>query len=145
MTEGKFSRNGKWPTPTIKDKKVTYSNSSFKLWTEKIYAIELILVKSYKKCLIFVMGKTLRNITNHHYLKLVNVFSQFPIAFKVIVLSYSNCSQYSGVIKTFKKFTSSNKKFTSSNLILQTKWFIKFIIYLTCKVFIETAVKFRNV
>ena len=138
MIEGKFSRNGKWPTPTIKDKKVTYSNSSFKLWTERIYAIELILVKSYKKCLIFVMGKTLKNITNHHYLKLVNVFSQFPIAFKVNVLSYSNCSQYSGVIKTFKKFT-------SSNLILQSKWFIKSIIYLTCKVFIETAVKFRNV
>ena len=34
--------------PIIKDKKVTYSNSSLKLWKERKYATELVPVKSYK-------------------------------------------------------------------------------------------------
>ena len=38
------------------------------------YAIELIPVKSYKKSPVFLVGKTLKDITNHS-LKLAEVFS----------------------------------------------------------------------
>ena len=41
-----FSKIGKWLTPTIKDKKVTCSNSSLRLWFERKYVIELMPVKS---------------------------------------------------------------------------------------------------
>ena len=40
-----FTKIVNWLTPTIKDKKETYSNSTLKLWTERKYAIELIQVK----------------------------------------------------------------------------------------------------
>ena len=39
-------------------KKVTYSNSLLKLWIERKSAVELIPVKSYKKCLVFLIAKT---------------------------------------------------------------------------------------
>ena len=38
---------GKWLSPLIKDKWVTYSNSSLESWKERKYATELIPVKSY--------------------------------------------------------------------------------------------------
>ena len=41
-----FSKIGKWLTPTIKDKKVTCSNSSLRLWFERKYVIELMPVKT---------------------------------------------------------------------------------------------------
>ena len=62
-------------SPIIKDKKVTYSNSSLKLLKERKYATELILVKSYQKGLIFLVVKTVEDITNH-LLKRAKVFSQ---------------------------------------------------------------------
>ena len=62
-------------SPIIKDKKVTYSNSSLKLLKERKYATELIPVKSYPKGLIFLVVKTVEDITNH-LLKLAKVFSQ---------------------------------------------------------------------
>ena len=37
-----FPKIGKWLTLTIKDKKVTYSKSSLKLWIERKHATELI-------------------------------------------------------------------------------------------------------
>ena len=48
-----------WLTPTIKNKKVTYSNASLKLWTERKRVIELTPVKSYKKDPVFLEAKTL--------------------------------------------------------------------------------------
>ena len=41
-------------SPIIKDKKVTYSNSSLKLRKERKYAAELIPVKSYMKVSYFL-------------------------------------------------------------------------------------------
>ena len=41
-------------SPIIKDKKVTYSNSSLKLLQERKHATELIPVKSYQKGLNFL-------------------------------------------------------------------------------------------
>ena len=70
-------------SPIIKDKKVTYSNSSLKLWKKRKYATELIPVKSYNKDLIFLVVKTVANASEN-----------------------SNAFQYSGAIKACKKFTS---------------------------------------
>ena len=39
--------------PTLKDKKVTYSNSSLKLWIKRKYTIKLIPVENYKKATAF--------------------------------------------------------------------------------------------
>ena len=64
---------GKWFTPITKDKKVTYSNLSLKLWREREYAFEKIPWKSYKKGLIFPLVKTVK-VTNH-WLKLAKVDS----------------------------------------------------------------------
>ena len=66
---------GKWLIPIIKDKKVTYSNSSLKLWKERKYAISIILAKKYKKGLTFLVAKTVKDITNH-LLKLAKLCSQ---------------------------------------------------------------------
>ena len=66
-----FPKIAKWITHTIKDKKVTSSNSSLKLWTDRKYAIELIPVKS----IVFLEWNTLKDITNHS-LKLQKVSSQ---------------------------------------------------------------------
>ena len=52
---------------------ITYSNSSLKLRIVRKYVIELIPVKSYKKSLIFLMVKTLKDIRNHCR-KLAKVF-----------------------------------------------------------------------
>ena len=104
MFEGNFFlKIGQWLTPTIKGKKVTYSNSSLKLWKERKYAIELITVKNYNNGLVFLMAKTLTNISNHS-LKLAIVFSKWPIPFEANTSLYSNASQYSGDIKACKKF-----------------------------------------
>ena len=62
-------------SPIIKDKKVTYSNSSLNLLRERKYATELIPVKSYQRGLIFLEVQTVEDITNH-LLKLAKVFSQ---------------------------------------------------------------------
>ena len=70
-------------SPIIKDKKVTYSNPSLKLWKEIKYATELIPAKSYKKGLIFLVVKTVAKAS-----------------------ACSNASQYSGAIKACKKFAS---------------------------------------
>ena len=70
-----FPKIGKRLTPIIKEKKGTYSNSSFNLWKEKKYAIELIPVKFYRKGFIFFVAKTVKDITNH-LLMLAKVFSQ---------------------------------------------------------------------
>ena len=60
---------------TVKDKKVTYSKSSLKLWMGRKYAIKVILVKSYKKILLFFLTKTLKDIRNDS-LKLAKGLSQ---------------------------------------------------------------------
>ena len=78
-----FPKNRKMRLSSIiKDKKVTYSNSSLKLWKER-YATDLIPVKSYNKGLIFLVVKTVANAS-----------------------AYSNNSQYSGAMKACKKFAS---------------------------------------
>ena len=88
MLEGNFfPKIGKWLTPIIKDKKLTYSNSSFKLWKERKYAISLIIVKKYK-ALIFLVVKTVKDATNH-LLKLAKLFSQW-LMHQFTVLFYKN-------------------------------------------------------
>ena len=52
-----FPEIGKWLTPTIKDKNVTFSNSSLTVWIERKYDIDLISVKSYKKDFVFKLAK----------------------------------------------------------------------------------------
>ena len=68
-----FPQNSKMTHPTINDKKVTFSNSSLKLWTERKYAIELIPVKSSKSDPVFLVANTPKDIRNHS-LKLAKVF-----------------------------------------------------------------------
>ena len=52
-----FPKIEKWLTPTIKDKNVTFSNSSLTVWIERNYDIDLISVKSYKKDFVFKLAK----------------------------------------------------------------------------------------
>ena len=68
-----FRKKRKITHPIIKDKKVTYSNSSRKLLTETKHAINLIPVKSYKQGLVFFVTKTVKD-TENHLLKLAKVF-----------------------------------------------------------------------
>ena len=84
--------------PRVKDKKVTYSNSSLKLLKERKCATESIPVRSYKKVLVFLMAKTLKSTANLS-LRLENEFPQGLILFKANASFYSNISQYSRVIK----------------------------------------------
>ena len=72
-----LAKIAKWLTPIIKHKKVTYSNSSLKLWKGRKYAISLLSVKKYKKNLIFFVTKTLNNIANY-LLELTKMCSQQP-------------------------------------------------------------------
>ena len=51
---------------------------------------------------------------------------------------FKDC-QYSGAIKACKKIPFPNP------IILQTKWFVKFMNYLNCNAFLETAVNFSNI
>ena len=59
-----FPKIGKRLTPTIKDKKLTYSNSPLKLWIERKYNIESIPMKSSNKNLVFLVSKRLKDNTN---------------------------------------------------------------------------------
>ena len=73
---GKFSLQCENDSPLqLRTKKVVYSNSSLELRIEKKYATDLIPAKSYKKCFVFLVGLTLKHITNCS-LKLAKVFSQ---------------------------------------------------------------------
>ena len=64
-------------------------------------------VKSYKEDPVFLVAKTLKDIRNWCFKK---EFSQQPILFKATASFYSNASQYSGAIKTCKKFSSPTKE-----------------------------------
>ena len=55
-----FPKIEKWLTPEIKDRKVTYFNSSLKFLKERKYVIEFKPVKRYKKGHVFLMAKTLK-------------------------------------------------------------------------------------
>ena len=66
----------KWFTPTIKDKKVTYSNSSLKNYEQRENIPLNLLVKSYKKGPVFFVAKTLKEDIRNCSLKLTKVFSQ---------------------------------------------------------------------
>ena len=59
----------------IKDEKVTYSNSSLKLWKDRKYTSELAPVKIYKKVLVFFVAKIVKDITNY-LLKQAKALSQ---------------------------------------------------------------------
>ena len=43
---------------TIKNDKITYSNSSLKVWIERKHAIDVMPVKSYKKGFVFFVTLT---------------------------------------------------------------------------------------
>ena len=90
-----FPQNRKMTHPYNLWQKVTYSNLPIKLWKERKYVIELILVKSYKKGLIFPVINTVIDITNH-WLKLAKVFSQLSIPQYTPILPNK---EYSGDIK----------------------------------------------
>ena len=62
-----------------------------------------------------------------------------PIPFETNALLYLNDPQYTEAIEACKKTASPNL------VMLQTKWFLKFMIQLNCTVFIKTAVNFKNV
>ena len=66
----------KWFTPTIKDKKVTYPNSSLKNYEQRENIPLNLLVKSYKKSPVFFVAKTLKEDIRNCSLKLTKVFSQ---------------------------------------------------------------------
>ena len=51
---------------------------------------------------------------------------------------FKDC-QYSGTIKARKKIPFPNP------IILQTKWFVKFINYLNGNAFLESAISFSNI
>ena len=70
-------------SPIIKDKKVTYSNLSLKLWKERKYATELIPVKSYK-------NSCSKDSTRYHKSFAKDTKGVFTIA---NVSVYSNASQ----------------------------------------------------
>ena len=94
-----FPKTGKWLTPIIKDKKLTYSNSSLKLWEEKKYTIELIPVKSYKKILLYLVANKVKY--NRSFAKAgKGVFTTGNASI------YSNASYYSGANKALKKLDS---------------------------------------
>ena len=72
-----FLKIGNWLSPTIKNKQVTSSNSSFELWIGRKYIIELRPVKICKKGLVFITAKTQKDITNHP-LKLDETTLDYP-------------------------------------------------------------------
>ena len=90
-----FSKIGKLTT-TNKDKKVTYYNSSLKLWLERKYTIELMLMKNWRKGLVFLVAKRIK--AKNGVFTIVNGNSQY---FEV-----NGNSQYFGAIKVCKKFFS---------------------------------------
>lgn len=53
-----FPKRGKSFTLTTKDRKVTYSNPSIKLWIEKKSATKLKSVKSHEEDFVFLVVKT---------------------------------------------------------------------------------------
>ena len=59
-----FPKIAKRLTPTIKDKKLTCSNSPLILWIERKYNIESIPMKSSNKNLVFLVSKRLKDNTN---------------------------------------------------------------------------------
>ena len=64
------------------------------------YAIELIPAKSYKKGLVFLVAKTVKDITNHLITKARKGF------FTTVNASiYSNASQYSGTTKDLRNLS----------------------------------------
>ena len=71
----KIPEKAKRLIPTIKGKKVACSYLSFKLWMEGKYDTELIYVENFKKVLVFLVAKILKDITNYS-LKLAKVVSQ---------------------------------------------------------------------
>ena len=64
------------------------------------YAIELIPVKSYKKGLVYLVAKTVKDIANH----LITKASKG--VFTIVNASiYSNVSQYSGTMKDLRNLS----------------------------------------
>ena len=68
---------------TIKDIKVIYSNSSLKLWKERKYAIEQILMKSYKNFLVFLVARSLKDNVNPNPCSFTIVY---PISIQCLTL-----------------------------------------------------------
>ena len=60
-----FHKIRKWLIATIKDKRITSSNTSLKLWIEKKYALDIIPTKNYKKRFVFFVTVTIKDITHH--------------------------------------------------------------------------------
>ena len=95
-------------------------------------------MQSYKEGLTFIVAKTVKDITNYgsNLLKLAKVFSKYPMPQLIPLLS----SILSPLMLV--RNLPSLKQIRKSITISQTK--ILFIIYLNCKVFIESAMKIRN-
>ena len=71
-----FSKSRKNDSPLqLRTRKNLTSNSPLKLWIVRKYAIESILVKSYNKCLVFLVVNTLKQRCFHNSL---SYFKQMP-------------------------------------------------------------------
>ena len=100
MTEEVFSKNMKNESPLqIRTKKQLLTHHLN--YENREYAIELIPIKSYKKGLMFLLAKTIKDIINH----LIAQASK-GVFTKINVSIYSDASQYSGDIKACKKLVS---------------------------------------
>ena len=102
-----FSKIGKLTT-TNKDKKVTYYNSSLKLWLERKYTIELMLVKNWRKGLVFLVAKRIK-AKNGVFTIVHPIWSQweFPVFWS-----------HQGLQEIFL----SHNKIEKNCVILQTNW-----------------------
>ena len=130
-----FLKIGKWLTPTIKDKQVTYSNLSLKQWKERKYGTEWIPMKIFNKGLKFLDVKTVKDITNH-LLRLEKLFfHSSQCLFIPVLLSILGPWRFVRNLPPHKQIKTFYCK-------LQT---VKLIICLNWKVFIKFAVNFRNV
>ena len=106
-------------------------------------ATQLYLEHTKERSIIFCVEKTLKDITNHS-LKLAKVFSNSLSHLKPIpyfILMIPNILEPTRLVRNLPP----HKQIKKHLIILQTKQFITFIICLNSKVFIETAVRFRNV
>ena len=100
-------------------------------------------MKSYKKATVFVScGKVTERYHKSFPKPSKGVFT-IAVPLKANASLCSNAFQYYGAIKACKKTCLPHKKKIKKNIILQTNA-AKFIICLNCKVFIKSAVNFRN-
>ena len=94
-------------------------------------------MKSYKKSLVFLVTKKLKDIISHS-IQITEIFFAIDYIFKAKTSFYSNASQYSGAVNASKNFDS------FINLNVRSKQTIKFINFFNCKMLIESSQKVQE-